>query len=112
MNYSKVRLDQFNLIREKTIQMKECPKCSFGGGEVVLNLQWYSKLGVRAQCPRCGYHTKRFPCTLKITDGRRFATVCIQATVSRAIRNAIRAWNKEPRKRVEVEEYDIDDGEI
>lgn len=112
MSYSKVRMDQFNLIRENTIQLKECPKCGFGGGEVVLNLRWYSKLGVQAQCPRCGFETKRFPCTLKITDGRRFATVCIQATVSRAIRNAVKAWNKGSRKRSEVEEYEVDDGEF
>lgn len=112
MSYTGIRADQFNLIREKEIQMTECPRCGAGGGEVILDLKWFEKPGVYAKCPCCGYETKRFACTLRITDGRRFGSVCIQATVSRAIRNAVKAWNKGSRKRSEVEEYEVDDGEF
>ena len=103
----KVRTDQYNLIFEKSVQLKECPKCSGGGGKIVIDLQWYSKPGVSARCPRCGFETKKFGCTWMMTDGRRYGSVCIPASLGRGILRAARAWNRE--KRVAVPEYDIDD---
>lgn len=91
---------KFNAIIEKGVTLKNCPKCHFYGGEIIIGMPLYGKTeGIRARCCNCGFETRTYSSSLSIRDDTgRIGNPRTPKSILTGIMAAIKEYNKKPKK--------------
>lgn len=90
---------KFNAIIEKGITLKNCPKCHFYGGEIIIGMPLYGKTeGIRARCCNCGFETRTYSSSLSIRDGNgRIGNPRTPKSILNGVMAAVKEYNKKPK---------------
>lgn len=63
---------KFDKIMSKHISLGQCSICGHGGGDILVRIPWFGKVGACIKCPKCGYETPLHGVSygMLCTDGR------------------------------------------
>lgn len=95
MKIKDVSAAKFDAMVHKSVQLKNCPKCHFFGGEIIVDMPLYGKTeGARARCKQCGYETRVYSMheSIRDTEGR-IASPRTQKGILRGILAALNEYN-------------------
>ena len=90
-----ITVEKFDELIAKSIQLRNCPKCNYYGGQIIIDMPMYGKEGAYCKCNMCGFETKRQSTRIFMKDKRnRMATPIIEKSLMGAIRQAVNEFNK------------------
>lgn len=93
LHYGDVSRAVFAATMERSIHLKECARCGWLGGEILVRMPYYGRFGAVVKCPHCGAETKIQGITITMFSGKRMGTPVIEESLMDGIKNAVRLWN-------------------